>query len=184
MPSIVSKVEHLIALATDAGATEAEARTAAMVACQAIREHKLVITERGRAPPPPPRHEPPRRENRPPEPRRGPPPGPRPPPGRKRIRSQFDSICAYCCEPYYAGDTVFWSRGAGAFHPWCHDAAERGSPPPQQAHPPPPPPPGWSYGPPPPHNYEPPPPRPPPRQEAPGMSAEDWEEFERGLRNE
>jgi hypothetical protein len=95
--AIVTRVEQLIALALDPAASEAEARTAAYVACSTIRQHGLTLTE----------------------PRGGPPLLER----TRRCRTRFSAPCLLCLRPYSAGETVLGRPGVGAAHLACVEIA-------------------------------------------------------------
>ena len=59
MADVTVKIEQLIRLATDPGAAEEEARTAALSACRLIKRHDLVVSARGSVVLPPPTPPPP-----------------------------------------------------------------------------------------------------------------------------
>ena len=113
---VVERVTRLIALAVDPAASDAEARTSALIACRSIRSQKLLLLLPGanaqsyaagyrdgvasvRSPPPPP------------------------PPtvGRRVIRSRFDGWCRYCGIEWSEGDLIAWAHGLGAT---CLDCRE------------------------------------------------------------
>ena len=124
----VEKVQKLIALAGN-NPNENEARTAAFLACKAIREAGLVLLEKSdprlsmRSWAPPPRPEPPPR-------RPEPPPPPRPQQTyadakrkaeaaaaeAREIPLRFDSICQGCRAKLGVGEWAWWVKGRGI---WC-----------------------------------------------------------------
>lgn len=132
------KVMRLVALAGN-NPNENEARTAAYLACKAIRESGLVLLEptdprlrlgTGGWGSPPPRPEPPPRR---PEP---PPPPPRNayqeakeraqqakarPLPRKQITLQFDDACRGCRVRLEAGERAWWRKGDGCLCDDCYD---------------------------------------------------------------
>lgn len=124
----VDKIMRLIALAGNNPSAE-EARTAAHLACKAIRGGGLVLLERsdprlmarGWSPPPPP----------PPPP----PPRPQPPPQktyadakakaeaptpRKRILLRFPGFCRVCKQDIPADEPAWWASGAGCICEGCY----------------------------------------------------------------
>lgn len=111
-------VRDLLRLALDAGASEAEARTAAMAACRLIERHGLL--DRSATPAPPP-------------------PSPRSPPARPYVHSAFGdgvlltnryrSKCQLCFAMVEVGALVRWKRDAGIAHAHCAaDAKATGTP--------------------------------------------------------
>jgi hypothetical protein len=109
--TVLERVEHLIALSTSPN--ENEARTAAMLAVQLIRKHKLVLSmpvrtsERGiRAAPASRRKTTPRGVKRvvdPPE----------------RIVAPLGGDCIQCGGRYRAEQTIFWVSSLGGLHVRC-----------------------------------------------------------------
>jgi hypothetical protein len=120
----VARVERLIRLATDPGATEHEARTSALIACKTIRAHGLrllaelpagddhaysrayeagfvdgrAVAERNARQPAPP---------------------------RRIITSRYRGSCHGCGNRYEPGDRIAWCPTSGAVCIECHrrDAA-------------------------------------------------------------
>jgi hypothetical protein len=112
-------VLKLVALATDPGASEHEARNAAFTACRLIRKHGLLQGSSQYVPPEPePVPAPPPR----------PPPAARPEPARhESVRrpgrfmvSKFSGHCKWCHETYAVGDWIYWrGTGMGSDHEAC-----------------------------------------------------------------
>lgn len=102
------RVVQLIRLATDPAASEAEARTAAMIACRMIREHRLLLAKDFQ--------ETPGKERPTPtdvweDPEKG---------ERVSLRSKYEGRCKRCRQKYYIGTEVLWSpSGFGCIHPNC-----------------------------------------------------------------
>lgn len=89
----IDRVRKLVALAVDSGASESEARTAALIACRLIRSAGLhVVAEEAPALPPAP---------------------------RRLIRSKYPGTCGLCGDVYEVDDLVAWAPGAGAQHRSC-----------------------------------------------------------------
>ncbi len=146
MSDKLDRVRALIARALDAGSSEEERRTSAVIAVRLIHEHGLL--GRGGSAPGPTRIEYRDRivyqdrivyRDRDPSPVDF-------PPMKKRvvIESKFNGRCQVCGERYQVGQTIAWSRTEGPACMRCH----RGEP--KQAPPPPPPDPEPAY-------YKPPP---------------------------
>lgn len=113
------RVMKLVMLASSPN--ENEARTAAFLACKAIREGKLLVLSpddprlRVRPAPPPP-----------------PPPRPEPPPRqayqdakakakeRKRIFLKFDGWCRTCRKDLGEGTAAWWASGEGVICERCY----------------------------------------------------------------
>ncbi len=115
----VDKIMRLVMLASSPN--EHEARTAAWMACKAIREGGLMLvpveSARSRPPPPPPRPEPP-------------PPPPRSSYAdakakatdsveRKLIVLQFKGWCRSCRKDIPAGAEAWWAKGDGCVCTRC-----------------------------------------------------------------
>lgn len=111
------KVMKLIALA--GSPNENEARTAAWMACQAIREGGLqvVASTAWRAPPPPP---PPRPEPPPPPPRPSYADAKKQAVERKRITLRYDGWCKVCRTDIPAGAEAWWAAGEGCVCKRCY----------------------------------------------------------------
>jgi hypothetical protein len=115
------RIEKLISLATDAGASENEARSAAYQACLAIKKYGFRVVEANhveesrRAPDPHPPQEPRTRSQ------------PQPTEERRVIYTRYSSRCIVCGGRYYEGDPVLWARGKGASHIHCGDGYSWGN---------------------------------------------------------
>jgi len=116
------KVMRLIALAGN-NPNENEARTAAFLACKAIREGGLLLVakddprlrgSRG-APPPPPRPQPP-----PPPPSYAEAKRQAQSPPRKLITLQFPGWCKVCRKDIPADSKAWWLKGDGCVCVGCH----------------------------------------------------------------
>jgi hypothetical protein len=95
MSRVVSRIQQLIALATNDHAAAEEARTAARIAARLIHGHGIELkdpAETSTAPPPP-----------------------------KTIRSRYAGRCIVCGRDYNVGDTVKWTKGRGTAHVKCGD---------------------------------------------------------------
>jgi len=106
--NLLGRLDKLLALANNAGATDEEARTAAREVCRLIGKHGLRIVEPSSAQPP--RYGAPPRQ--PPRPTQPPPPKAEPLKWRK-VRASRRVICNHCLKPInygevcaYAGKTV------------------------------------------------------------------------------
>jgi hypothetical protein len=102
--NLLGRLDKLLALANNAGATDEEARTAAREVCRLIGKHGLRIVEPNGTRPNPPRQ--------PPRPTQPPPPKAEPLKWRK-VRASRRVICNHCLKPInygevcaYAGKTV------------------------------------------------------------------------------
>lgn len=109
----VDKIMRLVALASSPN--EHEARTAAWMACKAIREGGLVLvpveSARQRPPPPPPRPEPPPRPNYADAKAKA--------TARKLIVLQFKGWCRTCRQDIPAGAEAWWAKGDGCVCTRC-----------------------------------------------------------------
>jgi hypothetical protein len=91
MSRIVSRIQQLIALATNDNAATEEARTAARIAARLIHGHGIELKDPAEMSAPPP----------------------------KTIRSRYAGRCIICSRDYDIGDTVKWTRGRGSAHVNC-----------------------------------------------------------------
>lgn len=112
------RVMKLVMLASSPN--ENEARTAAFLACKAIREGGLLIVSsedprlRGRAAPPPPPPPPPRPKEPPPKPKE-------PPPVKRRLISVlYESWCKTCRVHLPVGTEAWWAANQGVVCRGCH----------------------------------------------------------------
>ena len=111
-----------MALATSPN--EHEARTAALLAVQLMKKHKVVLTVPERRATPPERRPTPPSERKP-----SPPPRRRSSPrGTKRVVDPPEKIvaplggdCCHCGERYNRGATVFWFAAKGGMHLKCFE---------------------------------------------------------------
>ena len=109
--AVDQKVTKLIALT--ASDRMEEARTAAYLACKAIREKGLiVVAELPRDVPPPPPAPPPWQARKPDYYTSD-------APAAKVIRAKFDSACKDCRSEIFAGETCVWIKGQGVWHMEC-----------------------------------------------------------------
>lgn len=98
------RARDLVRLAVDAGAAEAEARTAAHTACRLIVKHGLfLVSAEEIAQLPTARHEPPLSTVA----------------RRRVIRSRFRQRCISCARAIHVGDRCIWVMGRGVLHLEC-----------------------------------------------------------------
>ena len=97
--NLLDRLDKLLALANNAGATDEEARTAAREVCRLIGKHGLRIVEPNGVRPNPPRQ----------------PPRPTPPPPKteplkwRKVRASRRVICARCVKPINFGDVCAYA---------------------------------------------------------------------------
>lgn len=93
MTSVLARIQHLLALATNDKAEREEARTAAHIAARLIRGHGIALQES-----------------------RATSTGPTP---ARTIRSRYVGHCTVCGNQYRVGDLVSWAKGRGSAHASC-----------------------------------------------------------------
>jgi hypothetical protein len=110
--TVLERVRRLIALS--ASPNENEARTAAVLAVQLIRQHRLVLSlPSGRSGSTTARRRPSSGAGR---------DAANP---AERIRSPLGGECTVCGGRYRSGQTVYWFAGGGGMHPECYERPRR-----------------------------------------------------------
>lgn len=113
--SPIAKVHKLIALATNAAASEHEARTAALMACKLIAQHKLLTVTFTATPAPKPAPKP---SNPAPKPAAAKPPAPKH--KVKVMTALYGTWCGCCGDPIFKGDTIsYYPKRKSAWHAAC-----------------------------------------------------------------
>jgi hypothetical protein len=122
------RVRRLLALATDAGASPEEARTAAMTACRLIVKHKLLADGPARATDVAARRRPARESaaNDDARPRRR----AKPEPERASYRAKARGTCAFCRKPFGPEDDVMTNVDGSVDHWHCAKRRAAGDAPP------------------------------------------------------
>ena len=118
--SLLGRLDKLLALANNAGATDEEARTAAREVCRLIGKHGLRIVEPNGARPNPPRQ--------PPRPTPPPPPKTDPLKWRKVRASRRVQCCRANCDRWieYGEVCAYGGRNLGGFDIAYHEHCFRG----------------------------------------------------------
>lgn len=117
--NLLGRLDKLLALANNAGATDEEARTAAREVCRLIGKHGLRIVEPNGARPTPPRQ--------PPRPTPPPPPTAEPLKWRK-VRASRRVTCNHCLKPINYGEVCAYAgKTRNGFDIAYHEHCFRGT---------------------------------------------------------